>query len=56
MLEEIFMKNLTLSDLRNRISFCIKDLMHYNDLGFILNNLESTILLPNPIKTTKIIT
>ena len=48
------MKILTLPDLRNKISNCIKDLMHYNDLGFILNNLETAILLPMPVKTSQI--
>lgn len=47
------MRILTLPDLRNKISNCIKDLMHYNDLGFILNNLETAILLPMPVKTSQ---
>lgn len=47
------MENLTLPTLRNKISMCVKNLMRYNDLGFILNNIDSAILLPMPIKTTR---
>ena len=38
---------------RTNILNSIKQLLRYYDLGYILNNLESIIILPNPIKYAK---
>lgn len=38
---------------RTNILNSIKQLLRYYDLGYILNNLESIIILPNPIKYSK---
>ena len=44
------MKRIKVSVLKNKTSICIRELLKYNDLGFILNNLESAILLSKPTK------
>lgn len=45
------MKKINVSVLKNKTSICVRNLLKYNDLGFILNNLDSVILLSVPCKS-----
>lgn len=48
------MKEKTYSQIFFDILFKIKNLIRYYDLGFVLNNLDSVIILPTPVKTSTI--